>query len=364
MIKARKKKVILGMSGGVDSSVSLFLLKEQGFDVIGATVKFNCWKNAKNAIKENICCSEYSIDQAKRTCKKFNVPHFVIDASEQFKETVIEYFIKTLKDNKTPSPCLFCNRSVKIRTLLDLAKQKGADYVATGHYARTIEKNGEFQLQSPKDKEKDQTYFLAFLSQKQISKLIFPLGNLTKKEVYKIAEKEKLYHVSRESQDLCFVADKSLPAFLEKEIGLKRGKIYDIKGNILGEHKGLHFFTRGQRKGINLPGGPFWVVDFNKNNNNLIVSNDRNEKSFFSKELELSGVNFISGNPFNKKTKILVRTRFRQPLVKASLSIKDSRAKLIFNIPQRSVAPGQIAVFYTLPKGEICLGGGMIELTK
>ncbi|MCX6737804.1 MAG: tRNA 2-thiouridine(34) synthase MnmA [Candidatus Parcubacteria bacterium] len=350
MIKVKNKKVILGMSGGVDSSVSLFLLKEQGFDVEGVSLNLNLSKRAQKTAGE--------------VCKKYDVPHYVVDASKDFQKKVVGYFLKTLKDNKTPSPCLFCNQLVKIPALLEFAKKRKADYIATGHYAKVIKKEREYELICPKDTNKDQTYFLAFLSQKQISKMIFPLSNLTKKEVYQIAKKQNIKHLLEQSQDLCFVEEKSLPDFLERNIKNKPGKIYNTKGVLLGEHKGLHFFTRGQRKGINLPGGPFWVVDFDKKKNSLIVSNNKNEKSFFSKELELSGVNFISSNPPDKKTKILVRTRFRQPLVKANLSIKNDRAKLVFDTPQRSVTPGQIAVFYALPKGEICLGGGIIELIK
>jgi len=358
------------MSGGVDSSVALFLLKKQGFEVIGATVKFNCWQDEKNAIKENVCCSECSMERAKKTCEKFGVPYFIIDASEQFQKTVIDYFLETLKNNQTPSPCLFCNRSVKIKALLDFAKEENADYVATGHYARTIENDGEFQLQSPKDKEKDQTYFLALLSQEQVSKIVFPLRDLTKQEAYRIAEEQGIKHTLRQSQDLCFIGEKSLTDFLTENIGVKSGKILDTKGVLLGEHKGLHFYTKGQRKGINLAGGPFWVVDFDIEKNNLIVSKDKNDKRFFSKELWLSGVSFISDRLPKGKTKILTRTRFRQPLVKATLIRRSQDSgnstdwRLIFDAPQQSVAPGQIAVFYSLPDGGTCLGGGIIELTK
>ena len=178
-----KKIVILGMSGGVDSSVALFLLKEQGFEVLGVSLKFSFWENEKNKSKENTCCSEESIERAKRVCEKYGVSHFIIDASKEFKKAVIDYFLKTLKKGKTPNPCPFCNRDVKIAVLLNFAKEKGADYVATGHYAKIRKMGEDFQLLQAKDKEKDQTYFLALLNQKQISKLIFPLGDYTKKEV-------------------------------------------------------------------------------------------------------------------------------------------------------------------------------------
>ncbi|MBU1046116.1 tRNA 2-thiouridine(34) synthase MnmA [Patescibacteria group bacterium] len=353
MIKRKNKKVLVGISGGVDSAVSLFLLKKQGFDVEGASLDLNLSEEARRT--------------ASGICEKYNVPYHIIDASSDFQKRVIGYFLKTLEDNKTPSPCLFCNQLVKIPTLLDFAKKRKADYAATGHYAKIVEKNGEFLLKTPKDKEKDQTYFLAFLSQNQLSKMIFPLSDLTKREVYQIAEKQKIRHLQRQSQDLCFVKEKSLTDFLVKNIGIKPGKILDTKGVFWGEHKGLHFYTKGQRKGINLAGGPFWVVAFDKKRNNLIVSRDKNDEEFFSQELELSGINFISSESPKRKIKVLARTRFRQPLAKATLISGSPTSvdwRLIFDVPQRSVAPGQIAVFYRPPKGEICLGGGIIELTK
>jgi len=256
---------------------------------------------------------------------------------------------------------------VKIPALLDFAQKRKADYIATGHYAKIRKNRGECELVAPKDKDKNQTYFLALLSQKQLSKIIFPLSDLTKKEVYQIAQEQNIKHLPGQSQDLCFVKEKSLADFLAKNIGIKPGRILDTSGRLLGEHKGLHFFTWGQRKGIDLPGGPFWVAGFDKKKNNLIVSNNENEKSFFSKQLELSGVNFISGNSPGKKVKVLVRTRFRQPLVRATLMSRSPASagwRLIFDTPQKSVAPGQAAVFYNLPEGDICLGGGIIELIK
>jgi len=356
-----KKTVVLGMSGGVDSSVALFLLKEQGFQVLGVFLKFAFWKNSKNRLRENACSSEESIERAKRVCKKYGVSHFIIDASKEFKKSVIDYFLRTLKNNETPSPCLFCNRDVKLAALLRFAEKEKADYISTGHYARVKKTNGEFQLLRAKDKEKDQTYFLALSNQKYLSKLILPLGDCTKKEVYEIAKKEEIEFASRESQDLCFVSDKSMPDFLEQEIGNRPGKIYDTRGNLLGNHQGLHLYTRGQRKGIKLPGGPFWVIDFDKKNNNLIVTNDSEDLKLFSKEVVLSDVNFISGKEPKRSLKVEAKVRYRQPLAKAELicgSRTSEKWQLVFKKPQRAVTPGQIAVFY---RGDICLGGGIIK---
>ncbi len=364
------KTVVLGMSGGIDSSVALFLLKEQGFQVVGLSLKFGCWEKNKKSLKENACCSQDSIQRAKKLCQKYNVPHFVIDCSNQFQKKVINYFIKDLKNNKTPNPCVFCNRDVKISALLDFAKKKKANYISTGHYAR-IQKNkkGEFQLLTAKDKKKDQSYFLVFLSQVQLSKLILPLGSYLKKDIYQIAKQERIKVAPKESQDLCFVDNKSMPLFLEKEIGIKPGEIQDTKGNVLGQHQGLPFYTRGQRKRIKLAGGPFWVVDVDSKKNILIVSKNSKDSKLFSREVMLFKIHFISTRIPEKLLKVRAKLRSTQPLSEAILIppkiVGGSRTsphwKLVFNKPQKAVTPGQIAVFY---KGDVCLGGGIIDEAK
>ncbi len=358
---SNKKTVVLGMSGGVDSSVALYFLKEQGFEVLGVSLKFGFWENPKGGLKENVCCSKIAIERAKKVCQKYGVPHFVVDASKEFRKKVIDYFLKTLQENKTPSPCVFCNRDVKLSALLRFAKEKGADYIATGHYARKKKVGEKFQLLRARDKEKDQTYFLSLLNQKQLSKLILLLGDYNKQEVYEIARKEGIEFTVKESQDLCFVSDKSLPNFLEEEIGVKPGKIQNTKGDVLGEHQGLHFYTRGQRKGIKLANGPFWVVSFDEKNNVLIVTNDSDDLKLFSKQAILSDVNFISGKSPEKPIEVEAKIRFRQSLAKALLSSGSPTStswKLVFDEPQRAITSGQIAVFY---QGAICLGGGVIQ---
>ncbi len=328
-----KKTVVLGMSGGVDSSVALYLLKEQGFDVVGVTLKF---------------FKGQDIETAERVCQKYKVRHLTINAEKLFEEKIISYFLKEFEKGRTPSPCFFCNRDVKLELLLDVAKKEKAQYISTGHYARI--KDG-LLLQS-KDETKDQTYFLAFLKKKHLAKLILPLGDYTKQEVYIIAKKEKIKVQEKPSQDLCFITNK-VGEFLKKRLGEKEGKIIDTKGNILGEHKGVWFYTFGQRKGIKLAGGPFWVKGFDKNN--LIVTKD--EEELFSKKILISNLNFIVEKP-KKPIQVEVKIRYKQELGKAVLKVKDNRAELVFKKPQRAPTPGQIAVFY---KGKVCMGGGVIE---
>ena len=349
------------MSGGVDSSVALMLLKQQGFEPIGVSLRFAHWQSKSNALQENVCCTKESFKVAAQVCKKLGVKYFILDARKEFKKQVMDYFLKLLKQGKTPNPCLICNKFVKLKTLLSFAQKIKADYVATGHYAKVKKVGDKFQLLRAKDKIKDQTYFLALLGQKELAKLIFPLADYTKSQVYKLARQYGFtaWEAKKQSQDLCFVANKSLPLYLEKKLGSRPGNIVDTQGNVLGRHKGLHFYTLGQRKGLKLAGGPFWVVGFDKLKNNLIVSNDPNDKRLFKKEVLISNVNYISGEKPKREIKVEAKTRFRQNLAKAVLKPqKDMKAKVVFTSPQKTPTPGQWLVFY---QGNLCLGGGMIE---
>jgi tRNA-uridine 2-sulfurtransferase len=343
----KKKKVIVGLSGGLDSAVALLLLKKQGYQPIGLTLKFNSQQ------------SRESVNQARKNCQKLKVPFKTLDCRQEFKKQVIDYFSKLLKQGKTPNPCIVCNPLVKFKALFNFASQQNCQYVATGHYARI--KNG--QLLRAKDENKDQSYFLCLMRQNQLKRIIFPLGNLTKQEVYQIAKKEKLGSViqQKESQDLCF----KLP-----KLAANPGTIVDSQKNILGRHQGLHEYTVGQRKGIKLSNGPWKVTGFDYKKNQLIVTNKKNDPLLSKKEIALTRTHFISGRPKQKSIKVKAKTRFNQPLASAKLSLSSAgpASRLIFDRPQKSVAPGQWAVFY-LPRrsgaktddGEICLGGGMIK---
>ncbi len=363
--KIKNKKVVVGMSGGVDSSFALFLLQKQGYQPIGVSLKFSVWPSQKNLCRENLCCTKEFFHLAKKVCQRFNVPYYLINCQKEFEKIVIDYFVSDLKKARTPNPCIICNQKLRFPKLFQLAKKFGAEYVATGHYARKREiknqksKIKNYELLQANDKTKDQTYFLYTLNQKQLAKLIFPLGDLTKEEVKKIAAKEKIKYTPRESQDFCFVANQSLIDFLRAEIGEKPGPIYDIKGNLLGRHKGLHFYTIGQRHGLNL-GKRYWVYVLDKKRNALIVTNIEKNPALFKKEIYLKNYNFISENLPKKSIKVLAKCRYRQELAPAILwPPKDKLLKVIFSQPQKAVTPGQSCVFY---KGNICLGGGVIEI--
>ncbi|MEA2113592.1 MAG: tRNA 2-thiouridine(34) synthase MnmA [Patescibacteria group bacterium] len=352
---------MVGLSGGVDSSVALFLLKKQGFNPVGVSFKYPVWEDKQNPLKENTCCSKSGFALAKKVCQKLKVPYYIIDARLNFEKKVISYFLSELKNKRTPSPCLICNRFVKFQGLFDFARKKGIKYIATGHYAR-IRKNkktAKYELLKGADKTKDQSYFLSLLGQKQLGNIIFPLGEYAKKEVEQIAKKEGLDFFSKikQSQDLCFVSQKALPFYMEEKIGVQEGDIVDEKRNILGRHRGLFYYTIGQRKRINIPNGPWWVADLNKKENRLIITNEENDPALFRRTVILDKCYFISGAKPKKTTEVMVKIRFNQKVSRAKLVVGKNKVKLIFKKPQRAVTPGQFAVFY---QGDICLGNGVI----
>jgi tRNA-specific 2-thiouridylase len=360
LMRPKNKKVIVGMSGGVDSSVALMLLKKQGFEPIGITLKLPIWRNKLNACRNNVCCTPESIEVTKIICHKLQVPYFVIDAQKEFQQQVMKYFVKELRKYHTPNPCLICNRDLKFSLLLQLAKKMKISYVATGHYARVKfnKKTSFYELLKGRDKNKDQSYSLSLLTQRQLKHIILPLGNYTKAEVYKIAKQEgfPFFEKIKQSQNFCFVSNRALPLFIKKEIGKKSGPIVDLKGNVLGTHQGLYFYTIGQRKGLKLSKGPYYVKEFDINRNVLIVT--KNKKDLLKKEVLISNYHFISGQIPKKELRVKARIRSHQNLTSASLfPPKQGKMKILFDETQRAVTPGQFCVFY---QKNTCLGGGVI----
>ncbi len=357
--------VVVAMSGGVDSSVALLVLKKQGFKPIGVSFKYAVWENEKNQIQENICCNKKSLNIAKIICKKLNVPYHILDCSKDFRNIIMRYFLNGFKKKNTPNPCLICNRELKFKRLFEFAKKQGAEYVATGHYARIkIDKKiSKYQLLKAKDRKKDQSYFLCVLNQEHLKRLIFPVGNYKKQEVYQIAKNQgfDFFLKTKQSQDLCFVNGKSLPFYLEEKIGFNPGEIRDINNKVLGRHQGLYFYTIGQRKGIKINKGPWWVVDFDKKNNVLVVTNNSKDPALFQKEVNIVTPTFISKEYPQKPIRVRAKLRYQQKLFSAILSSSNDKTlksiKLVFDTPQKAVTPGQWAVFY---QGEVCLGGGVI----
>lgn len=359
----KSKKIVVGLSGGVDSSMTLVLLKEQGWQPVGVSLKYAVWQDPKNLLRENVCCNAASFAIARQITRELKVPYHILDVSKDFKKEVIDYFIKELKNQRTPNPCVVCNQRLKFKKLFEFAKKNKIQYVATGHYAQ-IKKNlktNKYELRKAKDNIKDQTYSLSFLPQSMLRHVVLPLGAYIKNEIYQLAKKKgfKFFLKTKQSQDFCFVSDSCLECFLRKELKVKPGPIKDTHGNFLGEHPGLHFFTIGQRKRLNFPKGPYYVKEKLLRGNILIVTN--NQKELYSKSVVLSPINIISGDKFKNKLKISAKSRSHQALAHAILKpIGTNKAKVVFNKPQKALTPGQFTVFY---KGRVCFGSGRIIKT-
>ncbi len=353
------KKIVVGMSGGVDSSVSLLLLKQQGWSPVGVSLKLAHWEHPANVRGENACCTAESLDIARDVCEKLDVPYHVYEVSAEFRKEVMDYFISELKSNRTPNPCIICNRTLKFRKLLEWAEKHGIEHVASGHYAkvRLNAKTGKYELLRPKDLVKDQSYGLSFLEQKQLKRLVLPLAEYTKDEVYAIAEKNGFgfFLKRKQSQDLCFVTKEAYPLYIKETLGEKPGPIKNVQGEILGKHKGLHFYTSGQRKGLGLK-DKYYVKGFDRKENALIVIQDRKEAT--QPDILLTKFNLLSGEAHKEKLRVQAKIRYLGKLSDATLYPPEKgKMRIVFDTPQEFVTPGQFCVFY---QGDVCLGAGII----
>jgi tRNA-specific 2-thiouridylase len=377
MRKLKQKKVIVAMSGGIDSSVAAALLKRAGFQVVGAFMKFWMAPDDNGLIgRWNRCCSPEAEKRARKVAKNLKIPFYVFNFEKEFKKRIVDYFLSEYKLGRTPNPCVVCNKEIKFGLLLEKALKLDADYVATGHYAR-IEKAKnkkqkiEFKLLKGKDKEKDQSYFLWQLNQKQLKHILFPVGQYTKKEVRELARSFKLPVLkTSESQEICFIKT-TINDFLKRHLKPKTGKIVDTKGKILGQHQGLAFYTIGQRKGIGLAGGPYYVLDKDLKKNLLIIT--KNEKDLSKRELICKNVNWIASQKPNLPITVTAKIRYRHKGATANIFYdKKFRVyRLKFKVAQRAITPGQSVVFYRGEErgareaggrggGVVVLGGGII----
>lgn len=343
----------MAMSGGVDSSVAAALLKRQGYEVIGATMRFHLPKGGNRA------CASEGIKDARKIAKKLGIPHYTWDMREFLEKYVIKDFCQEYLQGRTPNPCVRCNQYLKFGVLLAKARSLGADFLATGHYAR-ISKKAPYLLKKAKDKQKDQSYFLYRLTQDQLKRILFPLGDYRKDEVRALARRFKISSSNRpESQEICFLAGSDYRGFLKKQrlVGdvLKPGLIIDQKGEVLGQHKGAAFYTIGQRGGLGIAKGyPLYITSIDSRRNR-VVAGRREDAS--RREFTLKRLNFIV-KPVKKKIAVRVRIRYNHKEARAWLVSVKNKLKVCFVRPQFAITPGQSAVFY---KGEEVLGGGIIE---
>ena len=340
-MERNKKKVLLGMSGGVDSSVSAHILQEQGYEVVGLTLNM-------------LQCKEDTYKDVKDVCRKLGIEHISMELKDEFDKNIVKYFVTEYLNGRTPNPCVLCNKEFKFEKMLEKANELGIEYVATGHYVRSEKKQGRYTLKKAKDINKDQSYVLYKLSQEQLSRCIFPLGDYMKEDIREIAKKLGLENANKpDSQDICFVENNDYSSLIPK-VSTKEGDIVDTKGNILGKHTGIHSYTVGQRKGIGISSNKaLYVVKIDIDNNRIVVGKERD---IYSRVLNATDINWI-GIP---QKYILVKTRIRYHAKEAWAIIhnKGNSVSVRFLRPQRAITPGQAVVFY---KGDYVLGGGTIE---
>ncbi|MFA5792374.1 MAG: tRNA 2-thiouridine(34) synthase MnmA [Candidatus Gracilibacteria bacterium] len=363
----KNKKVLVAMSGGLDSSVAMALLKKEGYECIG--VYMNLWadktifnsEETKN-FPQNKCCSIESLMIARSVCQSLDAPFYVLDFENDFKDSVVNYFLEGFKKGETPNPCVECNKKIKFGLLFKKMEELGCDFLATGHYALIKkDKNGEMHLYSGKDESKDQTYFLYNLTQEKLKKVLFPIGKYTKPKVREMARKLGLKEVAekRESQGVCFYPEKTGEEFLKRYLTQKKdyksGQIQDTNGKIVGEHKGLPFYTIGQRKGICIGGGPALYVNKMDHKKNLLYIGDENE--LFTQTVELKDVNFLSGELPKTNSPFSAKIRSQGKLSEGKLIKKDKKIYFKFNKPERAIMAGQSLVLY---KGKELVGGGLM----
>ena len=355
----KKTRVLVAMSGGVDSSVAAQLLKNQGYDVAGVFLHF--WKDeSAGAAKENRCCSLESQLDAKAVADKIGIPLYIFNFSEPFKKAVVDNFLSEYENGRTPNPCVVCNKQIKIGLLLKHARALGYDYVATGHYLRAKKVGREYQLLKAKDKNKDQSYFLYTFSPDEVKHLLFPLGDYTKPQVRKLAAKFGLKVAAKpESQDICFLSGDH-NNFLKRHLSLKPGDIRRLDTDEkIGEHQGLFLYTIGQRRGLVGGTGPYYVAKFDYKNNILYVVKNWNEVILYQSGLIAQKVNWLSGRAPKRILKCGAVIRYGHPAIPCTVQAKNKSDYLVkFNKPQRAVTPGQSVVFYDKQK---ILGGGIIK---
>lgn len=357
-----KKKVVVGMSGGVDSSVAAYLLKEQGYEVIGVTMRL--WqeeKETESSGKE--CCSLSAVEDARRVANQLEIPFYVMNFGKDFKHDVVDYFVEEYLHGRTPNPCIACNRYVKWEALLRRSMEIGADYIATGHYARITKcENGRYAVSASATSSKDQTYALYNLTQEQLEHTLMPVGEYTKEEIRQIATEQGLMVANKpDSQEICFIPDQDYAGFIERMAGDRvpaPGNFVTTSGEIIAEHKGITHYTVGQRKGLNLAmGRPVFVTEIRPETDEVVIGE---AEDVFSKELVASNMNYMAVPDISDGERFLTKIRYAHRGAMATLYKEENgNVRFVFDEPQRAITPGQAVVFYE--NGHVAGGGTIVR---
>jgi tRNA-specific 2-thiouridylase len=354
-----RKRIVVGMSGGVDSSVTALLLKEQGHEVIGIFMK-----NWDDTDEFGVCTAEQDAEDVRRVCDHIGIPSYTINFEEQYYKRVFETFLREMELGRTPNPDVMCNREIKFGEFLHKALELNADFVATGHYARIRRAGDQLQLLRGVDGNKDQSYFLHALNQYQLSKALFPIGEYTKPEIRAIAERAGLATAKKkDSTGICFIGEKNFKNFLQDYMPARPGEIRSWEGAYKGRHDGLMYYTLGQRQGLGIGGGgngePWFVAAKDMDRNVLVVVQGEHDPRLYSKQLAATGVHWISGRAPTADESCTAKFRYRQPDQQVTIKMTGpDSCNVDFQLPQKAITPGQYVVFYD---GDVCLGGGTID---
>ncbi|WLD92198.1 tRNA 2-thiouridine(34) synthase MnmA [Alkalihalobacillus sp. AL-G] len=357
MRRPEETRVVVGMSGGVDSSVAALLLKEQGYDVIGIFMK-----NWDDTDENGVCTATEDYEDVIRVCNQLGIPYYAVNFEKEYWDKVFTYFLDEYKAGRTPNPDVMCNKEIKFKAFLEHAMSLGADYVATGHYARVDKRDGETVMLRGVDENKDQTYFLNQLDQSQISKVLFPIGEYNKPEIREIAGRANLATAKKkDSTGICFIGERNFKEFLSQYLPAQKGEMQTLEGERKGTHDGLMYYTIGQRHGLGIggDGDPWFVVGKDLENNILFVDQGFHNDRLYSEKLTAVKVGWVSGKEMPEELRCTAKFRYRQPDRSVTVKkVSNQKYEVIFDEPQRAITPGQAVVFYD---GDVCLGGGTID---